>query len=263
MSIVTSLYGIDGNGHQGCEKSATVSDARILLQVYAAALGLLGPKKQYVPLPKDGVSLAELVLQAMGVAVTPKALESLNASFILCADHELSSATLSARVAASCGADLNACLATAIATHSGSLVLGGCDRSEALLRQAHNAEELYQLVSQVERTGGHIPGYNLKAYPKGDPRARKLLELAASNGSDSETQTVIDLVTNVGRRLDLQPSLEIALVALAMALRFPPNTASIIWTLARVSGWVAHILEQREAGFMLRPRARYVGPPTF
>nr|WP_315594215.1 citrate synthase [uncultured Cupriavidus sp.] len=261
MSIATSLFELDGSGHSGFDKATTTADARVLLQIYAAAMGLMGPGRQYISHQNlEPSSVASVLLTALGVPITEAALRALNAALILCADHELSSATLSARVAASCGANLTACLVTAIATHSGSLVIGGCEKSEHLLRKAHDTEEMYQLLSELERSGSYIPGYNLKAYPKGDPRARKLLALAASLGT--ETQPVLDLVTDVGRRFDLEPSLEIGLVSLAMALRFPPGTASIIWALARASGWVAHIIEQREAGFMLRPRARYIGPPT-
>jgi len=258
MSLATSLFELYGGKRTDYDKSATIADAKTLLHIYTAGMGFLGPSRQYVRVVNEGTSVATTLLTAMGVPITEAALRALNSAFILCADHELSSATLSARVAASCEANLTACLVTAIATHSGSLVVGGCDKCEALLRQARDSEEMYELLSNLERSGGYIPGYNLKAYPKGDPRARKLLQLAASLGT--ETQPVVELVADVGRRFDLRPSLEIGLVSLAMALRFPPNTASTIWALARASGWVAHIIEQREAGFMLRPRARYVGP---
>lgn len=258
MSLATSLFELHREKRSDEDKASTISVARTLLQFYAASMGFLGPGQEYVGTVNEGASIASVLLTAMGVATTDAALRALNSALILCADHELSSATLSARVAASCDASLTACLITAIATHSGSLVIGGCEKSESLLRQARDAEDLYTQLSDLERSGGYIPGYNLKAYPKGDPRAQKLLALASSFGT--ETKPMLDLIADVGRRFDLQPSLEIGLVSLAMALRFPPGTASIIWALARVSGWVAHVIEQRIGGFMLRPRARYVGP---
>ncbi len=48
-------------------------------------------------------------------------------------------------------------------------------------------------------------------------------------------------------------------VALTLALTLPPGAASALFVVGRAAGWVAHALEQREAGFVLRPRARYVG----
>ena len=50
-------------------------------------------------------------------------------------------------------------------------------------------------------------------------------------------------------------------VALASALELPPGSAIGLFALGRSAGWIAHAMEQRAAGYMLRPRARYVGPP--
>lgn len=56
------------------------------------------------------------------------------------------------------------------------------------------------------------------------------------------------------------PTLEVGLVALRSALGRPRGAAEGLFALGRSAGWVAHALEQRRAGFLLRPRARYVGP---
>lgn len=54
------------------------------------------------------------------------------------------------------------------------------------------------------------------------------------------------------------PNLDAGLVAVRVALGLPRGAASALFALGRSAGWVAHALEQREQGFLLRPRARYV-----
>jgi citrate synthase len=56
-----------------------------------------------------------------------------------------------------------------------------------------------------------------------------------------------------------RPTLDIGLVALAGALGLRPGAPLAVFACGRLGGWVAHALEQRRAGFLLRPRARYVG----
>ncbi len=58
------------------------------------------------------------------------------------------------------------------------------------------------------------------------------------------------------------PHVDLALVlAWRKSIGAPSGSASLIFVLGRTAGWVAHALEQRKAGFVLRPRARYVGVP--
>jgi citrate synthase len=56
------------------------------------------------------------------------------------------------------------------------------------------------------------------------------------------------------------PNLDFALVALARALGMRRGSAAMLFAIGRIAGWVAHAIEQREAGYVLRPRAEYVGP---
>ena len=58
------------------------------------------------------------------------------------------------------------------------------------------------------------------------------------------------------------PTADVALAALVAALGAPPPAGSGLFAVARAAGWLAHALEQRTANFLLRPRARYVGPPV-
>lgn len=260
MAMMTPLVAMMGNLRPDFERGSTVSDARQLLCLYCRALGLMGPTGRFVTAARPDMPLAELFLRAVSGPLNRDALSAINFAFILCADHELSPATLAARIAASAGAELRACLLAAIGTHSGYFLASGCDQSEAFLRAARDPQEMHARMLEIERSGGRIPGYNIKAYPDGDPRARRLLELAAGLGP--EGRQIQRLVSEVEQTFDLRPSLEVGLVALTAALDLPPRTASAIWSVARCAGWIAHVIEQRHAAFLVRPRALYVGPSS-
>ncbi|GAA4355968.1 citrate synthase [Variovorax defluvii] len=244
------------------ERGTTMADAASLICLYASAMGLLGPAKRIVR-PVSGRPVAELLAAALLPGKSSEeAVQAINAALVVCADHELSPSTLAARVAASTGAELRACLHAAIATHSGIRLGGGCDRAEQLLAAARNPEDLRRSIGTLESAGRQVPGFNLIAYPKGDPRARFLLELASQLPGAAKTSygRLEPLLKEAETSFDLKPSIEVGLIGLAMALKLPPRGASALWTIGRCAGWTAHVVEQRLAGFMLRPRAKYVPP---
>jgi citrate synthase len=244
------------------ERGTTLADAARLIGLYASAMGLLTPAQRMVR-PVSGRPVAEVLATALlGDAATPAAVQAIDAALVVCADHELSPSTLAARVAASAGAELRACLHAAIVTQSGIRLGGGCDRLEDLLAAARTPEDLRRSIATLETAGRPVPGFNPVPYPKGDPRATFLLQLAAALPGAARTPfgRFETLLRDAHAAFDLQPSIEVGLVGLAMALRLPRRAASALWTIGRCGGWTAHVVEQRLAGFMLRPRARYVDP---
>jgi citrate synthase len=270
MSLATAEMALHGHRQPDFERGSTIADARSLLYIYTACLGYLSPGPSPLRNPVASEPLAKTLLRMTSTKPAETAHQAINAALIVCADHELSPATLAARVAASSGAELRACLQAGIATHSGLLTGGRCEHIEALLSKARTDDDVHNLMANLTRSGRAIPGYNLKAYPKGDPRARFLLEITAELNETG--RKLVGRIASVEKRFDLKPSVEIGLVALSLALGLRPYSASAIWTIARVAGWVAHVVEQRQAGFMVRPRARYTGvatviadvpPPTF
>ena len=186
----------------------------------------------------------------------------MNQALVLLADHELNASAFAVRVAASARADLYACLSAGLAAASGPLHGGSCDRVEALVREAARAASPRAFVRERLRRGEALPGMGHPLYPEGDPRARLCSSAAAGARSPARSARWRTLtgVLDAARDLGLPPpSVDFGLVAVALALRLPRGTAASLFVIGRAAGWVAHALEQREAGFLLRPRARYVG----
>jgi citrate synthase len=191
---------------------------------------------------------------------SPDAAPALDAALVLSADHELNPSAFAARIAASAGADLHACITAAMATLSGSLHGGACDRVEALLDEVGAPAKAAAAISRRLASHAPVPGFGHPLYPAGDPRAKVLLELAREHGDSRPTVRVALALTDAMARAGAPaPSLDLGLVALAEALAMPPGTAGALFAIGRTAGWTAHVLEQRAARFILRPRARYTG----
>lgn len=240
--------------------SAVLRRGRRLLRRLAAALALSrGPAAVTAALDAGSVSRALLV--AFGAKTGAGAVAAIERALVLCADHELNPSSFSARVTASAGADLHACVASALATLSGPLHGGGCDRVEALVSEVEQPERGVKVVRARLRLGESLAGFGHRLYPGGDPRARLLLsEPVVVRSRVRKVRVLTALVDAMGLGSDEEPTVDIGLVALASALRLPTGAAKAIFGVGRAAGWIAHVLEQRQAGFLLRPRARYVGP---
>jgi citrate synthase len=205
-----------------------------------------------------GAGVAQAFLASVGKRGGKPARAALDRALVLAADHELNASTFAARVAASAGADLYACLTAAIATLSGPRHGGESDRVEALVREVGAPTRARAVILARTQRGELLPGFGHPLYPGGDPRAPPLITAALAL-APKVTRTILAIVEEVKHALKLEPTLDTGLVAIAHSIG-APGAASAIFALGRCAGWVAHMLEQRDAGFLLRPRARYVGP---
>jgi citrate synthase len=104
-----------------------------------------------------------------------------------------------------------------------------------------------------------IEGFAHPIYsPRRDPRGTLLVELARHlRGASAEVQSVLALVDAMRKGGFGGPSIDVGLVAITRALALPAESATALFAIGRTVGWVAHSLEQYEAGFLVRPRARY------
>ena len=247
-----------GSRVERLRSSSTVLAARQVIQAFAGCFGYLAPARAYVPCA-SAEPVAAAVLRASGVARSEEKLRLVNGLLVLLADHELSPATFAARVAASGGADLHACLVSAIEASSGRNIAEIYDRTEDFLRGAKSKAELMRRVRELQAVGRAPPGFNQPIYPRGDPRAPYIFELVRRAGRPSRhLDVVFDFLDEVDGQYELKPRMEFAVVALAQALGFPRRAAGGLYILARVAGWVAHVIEQRLSSALLRPRAKFV-----
>lgn len=223
-----------------------------LIQAFAAIAGCLGPSGSAEP-QHEHESIAGTLLRGLGYSAQDQSLvDVMNAALVLSADHELSAPTFVARICASTGVDLYACVIAALMAHCGPMQVGGAADLEDLLDVGKN------LMSVLESSD--VPCFGHPLYGAIDPRAVALLEITGRCESLSRTgRRLLETIESVRSRSGSYPNLFGALVIMARALALPRGSASLINTVGRTTGWIAHAVEQRLAGAMLRPRAKYMG----
>jgi citrate synthase len=221
--------------------------------------GYLGPRKHYRA-PEPGESIAQAVLHACGLDCDEVRVRALNAALVILADYELASATFVARVAASSGADINACIVAAIESSSGWVVEHR--RVERLLDSVTSEAELKARLEPFRDGGDLPPGFQPNLYASHDPRTAPLLDLARRGRHAYVTDSVTAFLAGEAERVGLHAKAMLGLEVFARAMNLPRGAVPGVFLLARTAGWVAHILEQYTSDTPLRPRAKFVSDPN-
>jgi len=259
--------------HPDGRPDALLARARTLIPALAA---VLTPDLAATTVMRalGATTIAAIAARALGLEDSAAAI--IDQVLVLLADHELNASSFTARVTASTQADPYACIAAALATVSGPLHGSASEAVAAAADAIGRPEDARAAVHALRKRGELPPGYGHRLYAGGDPRALPLLALTrdivartpvrASRSSHQRARiilAVVDATASLTRRDShpAHPSVDVALAALVAALGVAPAAGAGLFALARSAGWIAHAIEQRTAGFLLRPRARYVGVP--
>jgi citrate synthase len=174
-------------------------------------------------------------------------------ALVLMSDHELNPSTFAVRIAASTGAPLAACVLAGLSTLAGPLHGEAASRALAQLDRLLAASDMPAQVKAMVARGDQIAGWSHPLYPDGDVRA---LDLIAAM---KPRPAIAAILRAIGKATGDKPNCDAALAAMARELDLPPDATFSLFALARMAGWLAHAMEQRETGRIIRPRARYVG----
>jgi citrate synthase len=265
MSLLVPIAALDDPDRGDDRPDAVLARGRRLIPLLAAALAPGFTAAAAAHALRAG-PVAAVAARALGLG--DNAAPTIDRALVLLADHELNASSFTARVAASTHADPYACVAAALATLSGPRHGSAAEAVCRFADEVGSADDARAAVRALRREGGAPPGFGHPLYPSGDPRAAALLA-ALGRPADRRSRTLLAVVEAMaaptrreGAHPAAAPTVDVALAVLVSSLGVAPSAASGIFAVARSAGWLAHALEQRAAGFLLRPRARYTGPPV-
>jgi citrate synthase len=181
-------------------------------------------------------------------------------------DHGFNASTFTARVIASTGADLAACLVGAVGALSGPLHGGAPSRALDTLDAIGSVDRIDDWLREHVLAGDRIMGFGHPVYRTEDPRSRMLKKIARSFGGD-----LVDFAVRVEERAeailaelkpgrDLHINVEFFAGVVMELCGLPREMFTPTFAAARVVGWSANVLEQAQDSKIIRPAARYVGP---
>ena len=196
----------------------------------------------------------------------PAHVKALDAYWVSAAEHGMNASTFTARVIASTGADVAACLSGAIGAMSGPLHGGAPARVLPMIEQVERAGDAGAVVRAVLDARQRLMGFGHRVYRAEDPRARVLRrtcrELDAPRYEVAAALEQAALSELRERRPDrvIETNVEFWAAVILDFAQVPPHMMPAMFTCARTAGWCAHVMEQKRTGRLVRPSAQYTGP---
>lgn len=190
----------------------------------------------------------------------------MDVSLILYAEHEFNASTFTARVCASTLSDMYSCVTGAIGSLRGPLHGGANEMAMAMLEQYQSVEQARDDVMAKLAAKEKIMGFGHAVYREKDPRNAIIKEWSrklAESVEDTTLYAVSEIVEKIlwdEKKLFANADFYHASAYHFMGIPTPLFTP--IFVMSRVTGWCAHIMEQRANNRIIRPGADYIGPES-
>jgi 2-methylcitrate synthase len=188
----------------------------------------------------------------------------MNTSLILYAEHEFNASTFTARVCASTLSDIFSCVTGAIGSLRGPLHGGANEAAMELIENMKDADDAEQTLMGMLERKEKIMGFGHAVYREFDPRNDIIKawseKLAKENGDTRLYDVSVRCEEVMWREKKLFPNADFFHASAYHFMGIPTKLFTPIFVMSRVTGWTAHVKEQRANNRIIRPSADYIGP---
>ncbi|WP_029825768.1 bifunctional 2-methylcitrate synthase/citrate synthase [Vibrio parahaemolyticus] len=188
----------------------------------------------------------------------------MHCSLILYAEHEFNASTFAARVCASTLSDIHSCITAAIGTLRGPLHGGANEAAMEMIEDWQTPDEAEANIMQMLANKDKIMGFGHAIYRESDPRnalIKSWSEELSKHVGDTHLYAVSERVESVMKReKGLFCNADFFHASAYHFMDIPTKLFTPIFVMSRLTGWAAHVYEQRANNRIIRPSADYTGP---